>query len=90
MGKDWKEDLASLFEDLFIIAGSKQETLMNFNQFCEFIAEPAFESMKDEYYQLRGWDVATGLQTKAKLEELELHDIAKDLGQRGLMGGPVP
>ena len=44
-----------------------------------------FERMKDEYYQLRGWDVATGLQTKSKLEELGLKDIATDLEQRGLL-----
>lgn len=44
-----------------------------------------FERMKDEYYQLRGWDVATGLQTKTKLKELGLQDIAKDLEQRGLI-----
>jgi aldehyde:ferredoxin oxidoreductase len=44
--------------------------------------------MKDEYYQLRGWDVATGLQTKSKLEELGLDEVAKDLDQRGLMAAP--
>ena len=44
-----------------------------------------FEALKDEYYQLRGWDVATGFQTRAKLEELELGDIADVLGNRGLI-----
>jgi len=44
-----------------------------------------FERMKDEYYQLRGWDVATGLQTRTKLEELGLQEIAQDLEQRGLV-----
>jgi aldehyde:ferredoxin oxidoreductase len=34
-----------------------------------------FEKMKDEYYQLRGWDVATGLQKKATLIKLGLDDI---------------
>jgi aldehyde:ferredoxin oxidoreductase len=43
-----------------------------------------FERMKDEYYQLRQWDVATGLQTKAKLKELGLKDVAQDLAKRGL------
>ncbi len=37
-----------------------------------------FEKMKDEYYQLRGWDVKSGLQTKAKLIGLGLEDIIKD------------
>ena len=46
-----------------------------------------FEKMKDEYYQLRQWDVATGLQTRAKLEELGLEEVAQDLEQRGLIGG---
>lgn len=45
-----------------------------------------FERMKDEYYALRGWDVATGLQTLGGLEELGLKDVATDLGRRGLLG----
>ena len=44
-----------------------------------------FEKMLDEYYQLRGWDVRTGLQTKAKLVELDLKDVAADLEPRGLI-----
>ncbi len=44
-----------------------------------------FEEMRDEYYQLRGWDVSSGRQTKAKLAELGLEDIAKDLEQKGLV-----
>ena len=44
-----------------------------------------FEKVKDEYYQLRQWEVATGFQTKAKLEELGLADIAEGLEQRGLL-----
>jgi aldehyde:ferredoxin oxidoreductase len=35
-----------------------------------------FEKMKSEYYTLRGWDVASGVPTKTKLEELNLGDIA--------------
>jgi len=44
-----------------------------------------FEQVKDEYYSLRGWDVATGLQTRAKLEELGLKDMVEDLERRGLI-----
>ncbi len=44
-----------------------------------------FEKMKDEYYKLRGWDVATGFQTRAKLDALGLKDIADDLEKRGLL-----
>lgn len=40
-----------------------------------------FEEMLDEYYQLRGWDTASGLQMKAKLKELQLEDVADDLAK---------
>jgi aldehyde:ferredoxin oxidoreductase len=44
-----------------------------------------FEKMKDEYYVLRGWDVATGLQTREALEKVGLSDVAQDLNERGLL-----
>jgi aldehyde:ferredoxin oxidoreductase len=44
-----------------------------------------FEQMKDEYYSLRGWDVKTGLQTRAKLEELQMGDIARELEKEKLL-----
>ena len=37
------------------------------------------EPVKDEYYRLRGWDEATGLQTEAKLKGLGLDSVAKKL-----------
>ena len=44
-----------------------------------------FEKMKDEYYRLRRWEAATGLQTRDNLEGLGLGEVAADLEQRGLM-----
>jgi aldehyde:ferredoxin oxidoreductase len=44
-----------------------------------------FEEVKREYYQIRGWDKATGLQTRKKLEELNLKDIADDLEKQKLV-----
>jgi aldehyde:ferredoxin oxidoreductase len=44
-----------------------------------------FEDMKGEYYQLRGWDVLTGRQTKRKLEQLGLSDVAAGLASQGLL-----
>jgi aldehyde:ferredoxin oxidoreductase len=44
-----------------------------------------FEEMLGEYYQLRGWDFSTGLQTKVKLAEIHLEDIARSLEQKGLL-----
>ena len=38
-----------------------------------------FENMKDEYYELRGWDAPTGLQKKDTLKRLDLEDIIKTL-----------
>jgi len=51
----------------------------------EVVDTEEFESMKDKYYQLRGWDVGSGLQTRKKLDELGLKDIMVDLEQRGLV-----
>jgi len=42
------------------------------------------EFMKDEYYRLRGWDIATGLQTASKLKELGLDDVANWLTELNL------
>jgi aldehyde:ferredoxin oxidoreductase len=46
-----------------------------------------FENMKDEFYGLRGWDIATGLPKMGTLQELGLQEVARDLKQRGLMAG---
>ncbi|MFH1646790.1 MAG: aldehyde ferredoxin oxidoreductase N-terminal domain-containing protein [Chloroflexota bacterium] len=45
----------------------------------------AFEVMKQEYYAGRGWDVASGLPTRAGLERLQLGDVARDLDKKGLL-----
>jgi len=44
-----------------------------------------FSKLMDEYYVLRGWDVATGRPTVAKLKELGLADVAEELTKRGLI-----
>ena len=51
----------------------------------ETIDRDAWEKMKDEYYELRGWDVATGLQTKASMAALDLQDIADGLDKGGFI-----
>jgi aldehyde:ferredoxin oxidoreductase len=43
-----------------------------------------FERTKDEYYRLRGWDPVTGLQSRARMEELGLTGIADGLLQKRL------
>jgi aldehyde:ferredoxin oxidoreductase len=49
------------------------------------VAADMFEPVLDEYYQWRGWDVRSGLQTRAKLEELDLGDVADVLEQDGAL-----
>lgn len=44
-----------------------------------------FEKMKGEFYQIRGWDVASGLQRRAQLEQLNLGDVALKLESEGLL-----
>ena len=41
------------------------------------------ERLLNEYYELRGWDLATGIPTKEKLIELGLDDVAAELGALG-------
>ena len=48
MEEDWKDELASYFEEYNILEVSKVETLENFEHFSEFVAEPAFESIQEE------------------------------------------
>ena len=44
-----------------------------------------FEQMKSEFYELRRWDVSTGLQTRETLESMDLKEVADDLEPRGLL-----
>lgn len=69
-------------EDPCLIPGKDGEAI---SRKGAVVDREVFEKIKDEYYQARQWDVASGLQTKSKLEALGLQDIAKDLGQRGLV-----
>lgn len=39
--------------------------------------------MLDEYYEVRGWDLETGIPKREKLEELGLHDVAEELQRLG-------
>ncbi len=49
------------------------------------VEKDKFEQMMTEYYRLRGWEAASGLPTQAKLEDLQLNDVAVDLAGRGLL-----
>jgi len=45
----------------------------------EVMDKEKFEQMKDEYYDLRGWDKVSGIPTREKLEELGLGDVADEV-----------
>ncbi len=49
--------------------------------------EDFLEQAKDEYYEAHGWDKATSLQKRAKLEELDLKDVADVLEKEGALAG---
>ncbi len=44
-----------------------------------------FETLKDEYYELRGWDVESGLPKADTLQQFDMNDIADDLNERELV-----
>jgi len=43
-------------------------------------SEAELEKMKDDYYQIMGWDLQTGIPTRHTLEKYELADAADKLG----------
>ncbi len=55
--KNWEGNLRSYFDGLRVIDRCKFEAIENFKQFCEFIAEPAFESLAEE---LKSYGVKAG------------------------------
>lgn len=44
-----------------------------------------YDRLLDAYYELRGCDLATGIPTRSKLEEVELEDVADDLERCGIL-----
>ncbi len=49
------------------------------------VAANVFEEVLDEYYDWRGWERQTGLQTREKLESLDLGDVAEVLAEDGAL-----
>ena len=49
----WKDRLRAVGEDFELLKKCKRATLENFQQFYEFIAEPAFESLRLEFRRYR-------------------------------------
>ena len=49
------------------------------------VAADMFDTVLDEYYEWRGWDKASGLQTASRLESLGLGDVAEVLAADGAL-----
>ncbi len=49
------------------------------------VAADMFNTVLDEYYEWRGWDQASGLQTSAKLNDLDMGDVAEVLASEGAL-----
>ena len=49
------------------------------------VAADMFTTVLDEYYEWRGWDKASGLQTRERLEQLGLEDVAEVLADDGAL-----
>jgi aldehyde:ferredoxin oxidoreductase len=56
------------------------EPLSNGASKGHLISKDEFKEMLDEYYEVRGWDLNTGIPTREKLEELNLEYVADHLG----------
>jgi len=58
---DWKEDLKGCFLDAKVLEKCREEAVEHFDQFCEYVAEAAFEALAEEFagYQVktRSWKV---------------------------------
>lgn len=64
------------------IGGEKEVSLMDYFK-TKAITRKDVEKILDDYYDEHGWDVKTGIPTKAKLTELGLKEAAADLEERG-------
>ena len=51
----WKQDLQTCFEDLQVIDRCRIEAVGQFDKFCDYVAEPAFEALTEEFgrYEIR-------------------------------------
>jgi hypothetical protein len=59
---DWKDRLRMFIDSVSVLERCKHETRENFKQFCEFIAEPAFEALAEE---MKEYKIKTKFWTQA-------------------------
>lgn len=71
-----------LFNPEFFVPGKNGEVV---SRKSAVVDRADFEKVMDEYYTIRGWDVASGLQKRETLEKLQLTDIIATLHDKGLI-----
>jgi aldehyde:ferredoxin oxidoreductase len=74
-------DVFGMFNPDLYLPGKGDEVL---SRKGKALGRDGFEDMKNEYYQLRGWDSGTGLLTREKLSELALDDVIEPLKEKVL------
>jgi aldehyde:ferredoxin oxidoreductase len=65
-----------------IVPGPGQEVLSRKGQTLD---RDIFEAMRKEFYEIRGWDIESGLQKTKTLEHLGLSDLVQDLKQMDMI-----
>jgi len=74
-GRDRREDERTV--DYFMYPGKDDGVMLDKEKFLKIL---------DKYYELRGWSRANGWPTRAKLEELDLKEVADELEKIGKLG----
>jgi len=65
-----------------IVPGPGEEIISRKGQTLD---QDDFNSMQKEFYELRGWNTASGLQKDETLERLDLSDLIQDLKRMNLV-----
>jgi aldehyde:ferredoxin oxidoreductase len=79
---DREDGYFSIFNPDSLLPGADGEIVSRKGKVIE---HDKFEAMMDEYYELRHWDVKSGLQKEETLRSLDLSDIISDLKKKKLV-----
>jgi aldehyde:ferredoxin oxidoreductase len=79
---DVEDGYFSIFNPDSLLPGSDGEIVSRRE---EVIEHEKFETMMDEYYELRRWDTKSGLQKEETLRSLDLSDIISELKTKKLV-----
>jgi len=72
-------DVFGMYNPELFLPGSGDEIISRKGKALE---KDKFEQMRDEYYQLRGWDIPTGLLKKETLKRLDLSELIEPLREK--------